>query len=88
MQAGGVGSWYEEMKSIMNHSAKKKIKEDHHDRGRHILMKNYYWWRKYDEEKQLIGGLLGHPVAIDVKGGENVGRSIILPSITKGEIVG
>ena len=36
----------------------------------------------------LIGGVLGHPVSIDVKGGENVGRVIILPSRKKGEIVG
>ena len=46
-----------------------------------------------DEENMMkrisvIGGVLGHPVAIDVKGGENVGRARILPSMTKGETVG
>ena len=39
------------------------------------------------KRSSLIGGVLGHPVAIDVKGGENVGREIIFPSMTKGEIV-
>ena len=60
-------------------------KEEHHDRGSYISI--------IDEENMmkkssLIGGVLGHPVAIDVKGGENVGRARILPSMKKGETVG
>ena len=40
------------------------------------------------KRRSLLGGVLGHPFAIDVKGGEIVEKARRLPSMTKGEIVG
>ena len=51
----GTGSWFITWRNAIYHGPHCQ-KEEHHDTGRNILMKNYYWWRKYDEEKQIDRG--------------------------------